>query len=667
MHPPALLRDLVLLVAAAIPVVLLAHRFRIPQVAAYLLAGLALGPHGLGLIRQAASVAQLAELGVLLLLFTIGLELSLSRIARLGRAVWQGGGLQVSLTAAAVTASALAARLPGKVALLAGALVALSSTAIVLKLYSDRGELDTPYGRVVVGVLLFQDLCVVPLMLALPFLAGAAGPGGVAQALRDFALSLAVLSLLVVGGRLLVPRLLERVVAVRNREIFTLSIVLFGVGSAYLTASFGLSLAIGAFIAGLVIAESAYGLQALSDVLPFRDTFSGIFFISVGMSLDLGYVAHHPWAAAGAAGAVILLKTGIATLAAATLGRSWEVSLASGLALAQVGEFSFVLAGAAAPLGLLPPEPYQLFLSAAVTSMLAAPFLIASAPALAGWIARRSGRTAGPLAPEEARDRARLEDHTIIVGYGLNGRNLARVLRAAGIPYVILEQNGQVIRQARLAREPILFGDGTSHEVLERVAIARARVIVFAISAPAAERRGVAVARSLNPTVRIIVRTRYVAAIEELRRAGADEVVPEEFETSVEIFARVLRLYGVPSNTIEREVQAVRGEHYGLFRGLALPDLKLDALRHLGVHAALDTVEVESGSPAVGESPASLHLRRRTGATLIAAVRDGRAHYTPDPAFRFRPGDVVVLVGERSALDQAIPLFRAPSAGAPPA
>jgi len=661
MHDFPILRDLVILVAAAIPVVIAAHRLRVPSVVAFLLTGIAIGPHGLGLIGRQDSVAGLAELGVLLLLFTIGLELSLSRVVRLGRLVLQGGGLQLVGTAAAVAAVAVATGTAGNAAVLYGALVALSSTAIVLRVYTDRGELDTPHGRVVVAVLLFQDLCVVPLMLLIPVLAGgAAGGAGTTDAIvRTFGLSLAVLAALVLGGRLLVPRVLERVAALRNREIFTLSIVLFGLGAAYVTASFGLSLAIGAFIAGLVIAESEYGLQALSDVLPFRDTFSGIFFISVGMLLDTGLLVQRPLTLLGAAAAVVLLKTVVAAVATYSLGRSLQVSVMSGLALAQVGEFSFVLAGVAAPLGLLPPDHFQVFLGASVASMLATPFVIAAAAPVAEAVCRLSRRPAIELLPHETDRVARLEDHVIIVGYGLNGRNLARVLRAAGIGYVILEQNGQVVRRARLEREPILFGDGTRHEVLERVGIAKARVIVFAISAPAAEHRGVAVARQLNPGIRIVVRTRYVAALDDLSRAGADEVVPEEFETSLEVFARVLRLYGIPSNTIEREVAAVRGEHYGVLRGLALPGLKLDALKHLGVHAALDTVEVEEDARAIGESPTTLDLRRETGTTLIAVVRDGKALYTPDPEFRFRAGDTVVLVGQGEALVNACGVFRA--------
>lgn len=658
MHQSTILRDLLILVAVAIPVVLATQRFRIPSVVGFLLTGLAIGPHGLRLIGDRSSISGLAEVGVVLLLFTIGLELSLNRIIRLGRTVFQGGGLQVLGTIAAVLLVSLLLGESPATGVLYGALVALSSTAIVLKLYTDRGELDTSHGRIAVAISLFQDLCVVPLMLLIPLLASATL--GTTAALRDLTAGVVVLGALVLSGPVLVPLILERVATIRNREIFTLCILFLGLGAAFLTASFGLSLAIGAFIAGLVISESEYGMQALSDVLPFRDSFSGIFFISVGMLLELGLLLEKPLPLLAAALGIILLKALVAAAATRTLGRSLEVSIITGLGLAQVGEFSFVLAGTAASLGLLEPEAYQMFLGASVISMLAAPFLIASASPIATVVCRLTRRPALEIGPHEAPRIAELSDHVIIVGYGLNGRNLARVLKAAGIRYVILEQNGQLVRTGRKSREPIFFGDGTRYDVLQRVGVERARVVVFAISAPASEYRGVAVARRLNPKVKIVVRTRYVATIPELQRLGADEVVPEEFETSIEIFARVLRIYGVPSNVIQREIETIRSEHYGVLRGATVPDLKLDALRHLGIQRALEMVEVEEGSAAVGSNPASLELRRRTGATVIAVIRNERAVYDYDPEFRFRAGDTVVLIGTRESLEKGAAFFRAP-------
>jgi CPA2 family monovalent cation:H+ antiporter-2 len=655
MHDFTVLRDLVVLVAVAIPVVSLAHRLRVPTVVGFLLTGLAIGPGALGLIPHSQSVSYLAELGVVLLLFTIGLELSLSRIFKLGRAVLQGGSVQVVGTMAVASLIAMAFEVPARQALFYGALAALSSTAIVLKVLTDRQDLDTPHGRIVTAILLFQDLSVVPLLLLVPILAGVGS--GVDAALRETAISFSVVAVLVGGGWFIVPRVLEKVAALRNREIFTLCIVFVGLGAAYLTASFGLSLALGAFIAGLVISESEFGVQALSDMMPFRDTFSGIFFISIGMLLKFDFLMAHLALLAGLVVGLLVVKTAIAAVATRLLRRSWQVSLLSGLSLAQVGEFSFILATVGVAHGLLDPEAQQLFIGASVMSMLAAPFVIASARPLAELACRVTGRPTVKLEPHETAAVSALKDHVIIVGYGVNGRNLARVLKAASIPFVILEQNGPVVRRGRRDREPIYFGDGTRGEVLRRVGIERARVLVLAISAPAEERRGVAEARHLNSTIRIIVRTRYVAEIEALQRLGADIVVPEEFETSIEIFSRVLRLYGVPRNVIDRNVESVRGGDYELLRGMALPELRLEELSHLGVRAGLDTVEVEHGAQAVGKNLVTLRLRAETGATVIAVVRDGVTLHTPEDGFTFQPGDTVVLLGERDDLTRAMGVF----------
>jgi len=655
MHDLGILRDLVVLVAIAIPVVALGQKLRVPSVVGFLLTGIAIGPSGLGLIARTDSVSGIAEVGVVLLLFAIGLELPLSRVLRMGRPLVVGGALQVAGTVAAVALLAVAFGASWSRGVFFGALVAMSSTAVVLKAYQDRGELDAPHARVAVAILIFQDLCVVPLMLLVPFLGGA-GAGTAAVAGRAAA-SVAALAALVAGGRVVLPWLLQRLVATGNREIFTLGIVFFGLGAAFLTSLLGLSLAIGAFIAGVVISESEYGLQALADVLPFRDVLSGIFFASVGMLFDLRTVAYQPLAFLGIVAGLQLVKAAVATLAVASLRRSAEVSLRAGLGLAQVGEFAFVLAGVGVPLGLFPERDYQMFLGASVYTMLAAPFLIGWAGPIAERLAHL-GRHATPerlRRAEPARDD--LSDHVVIVGYGLNGRNVARALKAAGIRYVILEQNGETVRRLAARGEPALFGDGTRAEVLRRAGVERARVLVFAIAVAQDERRGVTAARSLNQRLRIIVRTRYQSGVRELERIGANEVVPEEFETSLEIFARVLRAYAVPANVVRREIEAARGSRYEMLRGLVMPDLRPEALASLGVQAHVEMIAVEAGSEAIGRNAASLRLRTRTGATVLAAVRDGVAIYEPDPSFGYRAGDTVVLVGTAEALAKAEAVF----------
>ncbi|MGH7710537.1 MAG: cation:proton antiporter, partial [Gemmatimonadaceae bacterium] len=384
-----LLRDLVILVAVAIPVVLLMHRLRQPTIIGFLVSGVALGPSALGAIRNIEQVSVLAEIGVVLLLFSIGLELSLSRVIRMGRLVLVAGALQLVLALVAAAAIAAIAGEGGQRAAVWGILVALSSTAIVLKLYQERGELDATHGRVVVAILLFQDLCVVPLMLLLPLLAG--DGAGAGTTLTRTLTSAVVVSVLVGVGRWGVPWLLARVASTRVQELFTLSVVAIGLSAAYLTSAFGLSLALGAFLAGLIIAESEYGLQALSDMLPFRDAFSGIFFTSVGMLLDVRYVARHPLLVVGVAIGILVLKFACGYGVVRFVKRSTRIGIMSGLGLAQVGEFSFVLAGSALALGLFDAERYQLFLGSSVLTMIAAPFLIRAADVASEWyLSRRS-------------------------------------------------------------------------------------------------------------------------------------------------------------------------------------------------------------------------------------------------------------------------------------
>ena len=654
MHDLDVLRHLALIVGLAIPVAALAHRLRAPTLVGFLLVGVAIGPHGAAFIPEPDAVAGLAEIGVVLLLFEIGLELSLSQVLRWGASILVAGGLQVLgvLGLAALVGPLFG--LPAGQSLFYGALAALSSTAIVSKTLADRGELDAPHGREAMAVLLFQDLAIVPLMLVAPLFAAAPAAGGAGGLWLRLGLGLAAMTALVAGGRLVVRWTLDRIVRTRDRDLFTLCVGFFAVGTALAAWTAGFSLAVGAFLAGLIISESEYGLQALDDVMPFRALFSGVFFTSVGMLLDLRLVwAHLPLLVGGA---VLLLAVKAAVAAGAVLarGRRVETALAAGLSLAQIGEFSFVLAAAGLPLGLFAPGHYQLFLAVAALSMTAAPFLVAASRSWAVRIAagaRPRPAAADPVPPPG--------DHAVVVGYGLAGRYLARMLRAAGIECLIIEQNAELVEAARGEGFATRYGDGAGQSVLARAVGGGARLVVFAISSPFDERRGVAAARRAAPGAAIVVRTRYVGSIDELMRLGATEVVVEEFEASLELFARALESYEIPAARIAHELDAVRAEHYGLLRGRARPDLRLDTLQHLGIHRALELAEVEAGATAVGESATSLDLRRATGAVQIAVIRDGRPHYQREADFAYRAGDTAVLVGARDALDRAAALFRA--------
>ena len=659
MHEGRLLIDLTLLVGMAIPIVALAHRLSAPPLVGFLVAGVLVGPSGFALISATEEVEVLSELGVALLLFEVGLELSLSYVRQWARTVLVGGGLQVGGTLLCVAGLAMAFGVPPGQSIFYGILAAMSSTAVVTKTYADRAELDSVPGRTVISILLFQDLCVLPLILLLPVLAGMEGSDMGAVGV-DFLRGLATIAALLFGGQFIVRKTLDRIVLFRDRELFTLCVGFFGIGTAVVSAWAGFSIAIGAFIAGLVISESEYGLQALSDVLPFRVVFSGIFFISTGMLLDVPVVVGQLGVLLPVLAVVSVLKFVLVTASVRASGRILTTALISGFSLFQIGEFSILLAALGLPLGLFREGDYQLFLSAAVLSMMATPFLIRSARSLAERIAP-SGRGPRGFEPADAAAAGKMSDHTIIVGYGVAGRYLARTLDAAGIPCLVVEHDANLVRRARDDGLPVTFGDGTRPAVLKHVGAQRARIIVFAISSPTEERRGVHFARDLNPSAQIVVRTRYTRSIDELMALGATEVVVEEFEASIELFARALESYRIPINRIWQEAATVRQEHYGLFRGTAEPDLRLNALKHLGIHDALELVEIRDGANVTGMSATSLKLRRRTGAVQIAVVRDGQPIYRRRRDFHYQAGDTAVLVGDRESLDRAIALFQTES------
>jgi len=648
-----ILRDLAVIFAGSLLVILVFYRLKLPALPGFIVAGILLGPNALGLVGDVHAVEALAEVGVILLLFTIGIEFSLARLREMARQVVGVGILQVGLTAAAAALLGLVLVSRWQVAVFLGLLVALSSTAIVLKLLTDRGDIDAPHGRLATAILIFQDLCVVPIMLLVPFLAGTAKGGAVGMAVALGKAALIVVGV-IVAARLLVPRLLREILKTRSRELFLISIILLVTLTALATAAAGASLALGAFLAGLVLSESDYSHQALAELLPFRDVFISLFFVAVGMLVDLAFLRNHPWVTVSGIALVLGGKTVFAAAAPMLMGSAGRVALLAGLAVSQVGEFSFVLAREGQTTGLLSAPLYQTFLAVAVCTMLLTPFLIQGGPVIVQGLERvlplrrllPESRT--PL-PEVAQDQ--LRDHVIIAGYGLNGRNLAAALRSVGVAYYIVELNAQTVRQARAQGEPAFYGDATREEILHALGVDRARLFVVAISDPAATRRMVRVARGVNQDLFIIARTRYVVEIPELTRLGADVVIPEEFETSVEIFARVLSHYRVPRETVDQLTDQIRAAHYAALRTPAgattaaiLPGLP---------RMVIERVRLAPGAFAVGRSLASLALRTRTGALVVSLKRDDQDHPTPDPDLVLETEDELVIVAQPPQVEAA--------------
>ncbi|MEW5773525.1 MAG: cation:proton antiporter [Thermodesulfobacteriota bacterium] len=639
----SLLRDILVVFSLSIGVILACHAIRVPPVVGFLLTGVLAGPTGLGLVSGVAQVELMAEVGVILLLFTIGLEFSLAELTRLRRTVLTAGGLQVSLTIAAVWGLSLLAGLDQGQAVFLGFLAALSSTAIVLALYQERLEIEAPHGRVGLSVLILQDLLIVPMVLLVPFLAGRAGNLG--PALGLLALKAAgVAALLFVVARKLVPVALRLVLRTRSRELFLLAVLAICLAVGFLTSAMGLSLSLGAFLAGMVVADSEYSHHAMEGILPFKDVFTSLFFVSIGMLLDVGFVLQHPQVVAAAFLVILLLKllaAGAATLAA---GYPLRTAVLAGLGLCQVGEFSFVLARAGLGEGLIGQDLYQLFLSASIMTMAATPFLIQLAPRASEYVAGRLLRQPPPR-PVENGGPAGLSDHLVIVGFGFGGRRLARAASAAAIPHLVLETNPDTVRAERAAGVPIRFGDARHPAALEHAGIARARILAVVINDPVAVRRVTQLARAANPALYIVVRTRFASEIGPLADLGADDVIPEEFETAVEIFTRVMHRYLTPRDEIERMVADVRAEGYGMLRSPSLAAGSLADVRRSVPGLEVCALRLAPGSPLDGASLSQAALRREHGLTVLAVSRAGQAVPNPGAEFVLAQGDVVYVLG----------------------
>lgn len=654
-HTFPLLPDLLLLLVASVPIAFLFHRLRLPTIVGFMLAGVLLGPYGLGLVSDAHAIELLAEIGVALLLFTIGLEFSLHRIIEMKHLVVVGGSLQVVLSIIGVAAIAYGLGRPIPQAIFFGFLFALSSTAIVLKTYIDRAEIDAPHGRAGVGILLFQDLSIVPMMLMIPILGGREGSSP-SRIITTFLTAIAAIAVIVLLTRKVVPFLLHHVVRLRSPEVFILTIVLLCLGTSWLTLQFGLSLALGAFIAGMVLSESEYSHQIIADILPFRDVFNSLFFISIGMLLSMSALAANIGTVVLWVTGLVLLKALLALAVVRALGYSLRVATMTGIGLAQIGEFSFILAKTAVPEGLLPEVDYQRFLAASIISMIAAPFLIKAAPrigyAVQSWFGPASALE--PVVPSFEPGEEDLRGHVVIVGYGLNGRNLAKVLRRTKVPYLILELNADNVRSARAEGERVIYGDATRREVLHQVGVQDGRILVLAISDPVATRHTVWLGRQMNPDIHIIVRTRYMTEITDLRELGADEVIPEEFETSIEIFSRVLKELGVPRHLIQHQVAAIRNEGYEMLRLPSLPMVDWAELSEALGTVSTETFLVPPDSPAAGKTIGEIQLRTKTGVSVIAVMHEGNAEVNPGPETMINADDVLVLLGSPEKVEYAI-------------
>ncbi|MDD1693900.1 MAG: cation:proton antiporter [Methanoregula sp.] len=663
-----LIANILIVFAVALVVGMIFNRIRVPPLVAFILTGAIVGPYGFSIIKGQDQVASLAELGIILLLFTIGLEFSFKDLWKIRSIAIVGGILQVALSFVFFCVIAFTMGFPANEAILMGFLFSLSSTAIVLKILHQRGEMDSPHGSIVLGILVFQDLMAIPMIMAIPFLASIplldatpllSGEALIMLVIKDLLIVLILIAL----AKWVIPRVMHEIARTRNQELFLIVVILTCFGVAWMVSFTGISLAIGALLAGLIISGSEYSHQASSIVLPFRDIFTSFFFISVGMLVDVRFLVANFWIILFLIVIAIVAKALIATAAPLALGYPLRTAAMTGLALAQVGEFSFIIAQSGFSVGIIPSGTYQTFLIVALMTMAVTPFVIGIGQPITGRLCSMpalSRIARGTCGDDDDGKTPPKADHLVIIGYGVTGRNLARTASSSGIAYTIIELNPDLVKAARNDGESVVFGDGTAEGVLVHAGIPQARIAVVAINDPVATRKIVGLCRYLNPVLSIIVRTRYVSEAKDLRSIGADEVIAEEFETSVEIFTVVLHKYFVPRDQIEAFISDVRADGYQMLRSRSpvhgmLPDL----VRHIpGITIASFTVE--PGSMLAGTTLGGFNLRKRYN-ILILAIRRGDEMITGlSGETRLDPGDIAIVYASPEDIAKSARLFSHP-------
>ncbi|WP_374348262.1 monovalent cation:proton antiporter-2 (CPA2) family protein [Chitinimonas sp.] len=643
------LDTVLVLLAAAVAVVTVCRRLHLPAMLGYLLVGLVIGPHALALIGSIEQAEALAEYGVVFLMFSVGLEFSLPKLMAMRLTVLGGGSAQVASTLLLVMLVGWLCGLPWQAGLALGGALAMSSTAIVSRLLAERVEMNAQHGQLAIGVLLFQDLAVVPLLIVIPVLGGNGGSLWAVLGVAALKIALTLLILLYFGPRLLRP-LFHWVAKGRSTELFVLNVLLVTLGIAWATELAGLSLALGAFLAGMLIAETEYRHQVEEDIRPFRDLLLGLFFVTTGMRLNLAVL--------GEEFLLVLALTLFATLGKAAIvagltrlfGRSAGTGVRTGLWLGQGGEFGFVLLALAASSGVLPGSVEQAALAAILLSMLAAPFMIQQSEAIVRrFIASDWMLQAMRLTQLAARTMA-TTDHVILCGYGRSGQALARMLRQEDIAFQALDLDPERVKEAAAAGENVSFGDASRREVLMSAGLARARALIVTYDHTPSALKILHVVAEARPDLPVIVRTWDDSDIETLRAAGADEVVAEVMEGSLMLASHAMMLLGVPLSRVLRRIREARESRYNLFRGFfhGASDQNLDEQLQPRLHS----LALNAGAVAVGRLLGDLSLGE-IGATVKSLRRAGRRIDEPGSEELLQAGDVLVLLGSPDALARA--------------
>jgi monovalent cation:H+ antiporter-2, CPA2 family len=654
----SVLKDIVIIFALSSLVNYLFTKIKVPTIIGYLLTGVIVGPKLLAIIKSPSEIELMAEIGVVLLLFMIGMEFSLNHLFKIRRRVFLGGFLQLSLTTLLTTFLIHSYDLNWKASLFIGFLTALSSTAVVLKILQDRSEITSNYGRTVLGILIFQDVILVPLMLFTPFLGG----GEIDYTGQLFLLaikSVFIIGFLYIGNRWLMPKLLHQVAMTRNQELFMMIILLICLSVALLTYQMGMPLAFGAFLAGLMISESEYSHDAFGNLITFRDTFTSFFFVSIGMLLDISFVADHFALIAATVIAVVFLKFFVGSLTAFLLGHTFRGTVLVGIALSQVGEFSFILAKLGKDFSILDNHYYQMFLAVAIITMSISPFMIMLGTRITNLLLRLPipKWMIDGLFPLKQMEIPVLQNHLVLIGKDSRAQNLSKMAKYHNLPYVSIIFDPEIARQRQEKGEIVVYGDAFNLPILEKAHVANAHIVVISIGKLDILKIIIDKVRQLNKHASIVVRTRHIEDIEELYRIGATQVIPEEFETAINLFERVMANFLLPRNEIDLAVDRIRSDHYGIFMedngntrfniSKDIPDVEIIA------------IEVIKNAPVIGKTLVESKLRQDYGITLVALKREDKIIDHPKPSLTFCEGDVVYVLGKTEHLSKARELFNA--------
>jgi len=661
-----LLKEIVVVLGISIVIILAFQKLKVPSILGFLFAGIIVGPSAFNLLSSSHEVELLSEIGIIFLLFIIGIELSFSGLMKIKKTVFIGGGLQVGGTILVTALVAMALGVEINTAVFLGFLISLSSTAIVVKMLQEKGEIKSPHGKVALGILIFQDIIVVPMMLLTPILAGKSD--NIGETLLILLAKLIGVGIVVfVLQKYIVPYIFKLVVKSKNRELFILTTIVFCFSVAWLTSSVGLSLALGAFFAGLIISESEYSHQATANVLPFREIFISFFFISVGSLLDLEFFINNVVYILIFVIAVLVIKMLIVGLVALVLKNQPRTAFMSAFSIFQVGEFSLLLSTVGLQNDLLPDGLYQYFLAVSILTMALTPFVLQKSHNMSSFmlkatipkrVRKRMNKRKIDNSSQEIDQDQDWKDHVVIVGYGINGKNISRVTSHINIPYVILDMDYEAIKEAKRKNQPIVFGDASDPEILKHINIQKARVVVIAISDPNATKKIISSVRLFSQTVYIIVRTRYVKEIEENMKVGADEVIPEEFETSIEIFTRVLRQYMVTQGDIENIVTNIRSSDYEMLTSIK-PTSTNAVFQQLNIpDKEVATLHVQHGNNNIaGSSIQTSGIGKNYNVTVLA-IKRGRKYISDiQPDTKIEIDDLVYIFGaskDINALNQVI-------------